>query len=167
MPEFHIIENVFTENERKDFLEKSKPFIVDSRQFSDNDETAEGFDWFGLTHASMYSIPSLRVYHEHILKLVKKNIGLDLKVVKSWVNLTDGRCKKIKWHNHDEVEYVIVYYIQIFPFFSNGTLVKGSGLVKANQNSLVLFPGYVDHSTPRSPLRFERYTLALNLNIRT
>ena len=53
-----------------------------------------------------------------------------------------------------------------FPFFSNGTLFKDYGLVKAKQNSMLLFPSHLDHATPSSPLRFKRQTWAINLNRR-
>ena len=54
----------------------------------------------------------------------------------------------------------------MFQFFSNGTLFKDYGLVKAKENSLLCFPSHLDHSTPSSPLRFKRYSWAMDLNIK-
>ena len=53
--------------------------------------------------------------------------------------------------------------MKIFPFFSNGTLFKDYGLVKAKQNSLMIFDPTLEHTTPSSPLPLERYTWALDL----
>ena len=65
-----------------------------------------------------------------------------------------------------EYDYSCVYYMKMFPFFSNGTLFKDYGLVKAKENSLLCFPSHLDHSTPSSPLRFKRYSWAMDLNIK-
>ena len=162
IPKLHIIENVFMEEERKDFLEKSKPFLADSRKFINT----EGFYWFKLTSPSMNLVPSLRVYHEHLLKLIKKEIGLNLAIMGAWMNLTDGRRKEIKWHTHP-VDYAGVYYMKTTPFFNSGTVIKEYGLVRSPQNSLLIFPGNLYHSTPGFPFRFKRYTYAFNLNIVT
>ena len=54
--------------------------------------------------------------------------------------------------------------MKMFQFFSNGTLFKKYGLVKAKQNSLLFFPSHLYHSTPSSPLWFERYSWSINLN---
>ena len=163
IPKLHIIENVFMEEERKDFLEKSKPFLADSRKFINT----EGFYWFKLTSPSMNLVPSLRVYHEHLLKLIKKEIGLNLAIMGSWMNLTDGRRKEIKWHNHAGFDYTGVYYLKTVPFLNSGTLIKDYGFVRSPQNSLLILPANIDHSSPAFPFRFKRYTYAFNLNIIT
>ena len=166
MTEVNIIQNIFSKDERKDLLEKSKPLLRDSRYYSTDGQTAEGFEWFRLTGASMYTYPYLKFYHDRITKLIREKIGLNLAIMGSWMNLTDGRRKEIKWHTHP-VDYAGVYYMKTTPFFNSGTVIKEYGLVRSPQNSLLIFPGNLYHSTPGFPFRFKRYTYGFNLNIVT
>ena len=101
-----------------------------------------------------------------MLELVYKRTGLVLEVSKSWVNWTNGSKKDIAWHIHPS-QYSLVYYMKTpLPFFNNGTLFR-KGLFKAPQNSIIVFPGSMEHTAPSSPFRFNRYSLAMELNIRT
>ena len=102
-----------------------------------------------------------------VLNIIFEKTGLILDVSSVWVNLTNGNKDIIAWHNHTS-DYTLVYYMKTFPFFSNGTLFREPiGFVKAPQNSLILFPGRLEHTAPSSLFRFSRYTVAINLNIRT
>ena len=113
----------------------------------------------------MYTYPQLKFYHNRIIKLVKEKIGLNVVMAGSWLNLTDGRRKELRWHNHRGIDYAAVYYLKTIPFLNSGTLIKDYGFVRAPQNSLLIFPGNIDHSTPGFPFRFKRYTYAFDLNI--
>ena len=167
MTEVNIIQNIFSKDERKDLLEKSKPLLRDSRYYSTDGQTAEGFEWFRLTGASMYTYPYLKFYHDRITKLIREKIGLNLAIMGSWMNLTDGRRKEIKWHNHAGFDYTGVYYLKTVPFLNSGTLIKDYGFVRSPQNSLLILPANIDHTSPAFPFRFKRYTYAFNLNIIT
>ena len=78
----------------------------------------------------------------------------------------------------------ISYYIKMFPMFSNGTVfMKGfskqmpndgsvlsknmkTEFIKTYQNSFIMFPRDIPHTNPKSPLRFSRYVMALDVGIR-
>jgi hypothetical protein len=172
--EIKIINNIFTEDQRKKLIDDVQPLMVDgvylNNYYGIKKGYQEGFNWFRLTYPTVHLHPDFDWAFDIILSKVKK-LGFNFKkkdVISSWMNLTNGSQDKgnLKWHDHKtDADYVVVYYIKMFPFFSNGTLFKDYGLVKAKQNSMLLFPSHLDHATPSSPLRFERYSWSINLGI--
>ena len=150
--------NVFSDERRKDILEKSKKHLKDLQFFKD-------------VGVEMNSLPGLQTpadlhtkipFASEIQKSIKDAVGLDLYVNRSWVNWTNGKKKDVYWHTHN-AHYAAVYYLKTpLPFFSNGTLFR-SGFVKAPQNSLLLFSAHLEHTAPTSPFRLDRYTLGMDL----
>ena len=176
---FYKIENIFTREQREKLIEDSQPLFVSGKQLFEyncaNSNTIqnhyalgsqEGFKWFRITYPTLHLHSKFDWAHKIILSKIKKVTGIDYQFGESWMNISNGDNKLRLWHNHGEYDYVGVYYLKMFPFFSNGTLFKNHGLVKAKENSLLLFPSHMDHSTPSSPLRFKRYSWAMNLNIK-
>ena len=178
---FYTVDNVFTEEKRQQLINDFKPFLVDGKRRSldynsnnyDANRYQEGFEWFKVSHPTIHLVPQFKESHQHLMDVIKKECGLDLEVGKSWVNLSKGKRKKVEYHTHytnefpSRPDFSCVYYLKIpFPFFSNGTLFKDYGLVKAKQNSLMLFNPALEHSTPSSPFPFERYVWAMDLNIK-
>ena len=100
--------------------------------------------------------------------IIKKEINLNLEVTKSWVKYSNSDTQ-LNWHSHypkDNVSFASVYYIKTIPFFSNGTLFE-DGFVRAPQNSMIIFPAHLLHTTPKYSFPFmDRYVMSLNLNIR-
>tara|TARA_R100000008_G_scaffold86144_1_gene78096 strand:- start:43 stop:534 length:492 start_codon:yes stop_codon:yes gene_type:complete len=162
MDNIKLIKNVFPEEERKKFCDLGFPFIVNWNEHSTVKGTYPGRQ----SPANLHRVPELIPYYYHIVKVIAIRLGLTQKVqvTKAWINWTNGKKKDIGWHTHPDCDYTCVYYMKTFPLFSNGTLFK-HGLVKAPQNSLLFFPGNLEHTAPSSPLRFGRYTSAMNLNI--
>ena len=156
----HLIENVFTDKERR-------KLIKDSQFLLENLEDKSGLYFPGRqTWCELHEDPKFESLINHMLEVVYKKTGLNLVISKSWVNWTNGSKKDIAWHSHP-CEYSLVYYMKTpLPFFSNGTLFR-KGLFKAPQNSIIVFPGSMEHTAPSSPFRFNRYSLAMELNIRT
>ncbi len=161
-----VIKNILTNKERKKLIEDCQQFLYDSSQLNVicKDQTY---------YPGKQTLPNLHIKYQfknistYFCDIIKKESGLNLEVARKgcWINWTNGKKKDINWHTHTgDGDYAVVYYIKTFPFFSNGTLFK-DGLIKAPQNSLLFFPAHILHSAPSSPLRFERYTLAMNLNI--
>ena len=59
---------------------------------------------------------------------------------------------------------VAVYYIKTLPFFNSGTLFE-DGFVRAPQNSMIIFPAHLLHTTPKYPFPFiDRYVMSIDLN---
>jgi hypothetical protein len=146
LDEIRLINNIISDEERERLIEVSKPLLVHNPEFD--------------------------YLHKEMLKCIKKESGMDLEIVKSWVNWTNGRKKDVNWHLH-HCTYACVYYMKTNPFLTSGTLFdlvinkkKRKKFVKASQNSLMLFPGHVLHTAPSSFLRRDRYTLACNLEFK-
>ncbi len=160
-----IIKNVLTNEERKTLLKDVQPLLVDGTTlaafYQYSDRSYPGKQTYDTLHLHPHYIPTLN----YMVELISKEVGKNFVLNKAWVNLTNGKSKDLAWHHHRmDCEYAAVYYMKIFPLFSNGTLFR-DGLVKAPQNSILVFPADLDHTAPSSPLRFDRYTMALNLNV--
>ncbi len=153
----HLIENVFTNQQRKKLIKDCQPLLV---EFGDRYPGRQ-------THATLHLHPDFISPIKDMIRIIVQETGLDLVVAdKAWINWTNGNKKDITWHTHP-CDYALVYYMKTpLPFFSNGTLFR-NGLFKAPQNSMIIFPAKVEHTAPTSPFRFDRYTLAVNLNIVT
>ncbi len=160
-----VIKNVLTNDKRKKLLEDVQPLLVDgstmSAYYGDLNLIFPGKQ----THDTLHLHPDFISTIKYMVELVSKEIGKNFVIEKAWANWTNGKKKDLAWHTHTkDGDYAIVYYMKTFPFFSNGTLFR-DGLVKAPQNSMLIFPAELEHTAPSSPLRFGRYTLAMNLNI--
>tara|TARA_B100000029_G_scaffold62310_1_gene55884 strand:- start:333 stop:824 length:492 start_codon:yes stop_codon:yes gene_type:complete len=162
----HSIKNLLPEERRKKLIEDLKPLLVSSLEM--------GFFYGGKfagkqTHATLYELPVFRSLMDEILEVIKEKTQLDLVVDKAWANWTNGDSNDIGWHSHTDVDYASVYYIKT-SFLNNGTMFK-DGFVKAPQNSLLVFPSHLEHTAPtyrrNNPFRFDRYTMSMDLNIRT
>ena len=157
-----VIKNVLSNEERKKLIEDVQPLLVDGHTLAIyyNRRSLPGRQ----THATLHLHPDFIPTLNYMAEVVSKEMGEKLEVIDAWANWTNGAKKDINWHTHSDIDYAAVYYMKTFPLFSNGTLFR-DGLVKAPQNSILVFPAKVEHTAPPSPLRFERYTLSMNLNI--
>ncbi len=167
---FHKIENIFTKDQREKLIEDSQSLFVDGKQvelrYRGRNMYQEGFNWFNVTYPTLHLHSSFDWAHQIIESKIKEVIGRDCQVVKSWMNISRGNNIERTWHHHPACDYACVYYMKLFPFFSNGTLFKDYGFIKAKENSLLCFPSQLEHTTPSSPLRFKRHSWAMNLNIK-
>ena len=165
MGKIYLIKNVLADDERKKLIEDSIPLLLSSEEMG---EIHKGRRYPGKqTFADLHLDSKFRSVVYKMLNIIFEKTGLILDVSSVWVNLTNGNKDIVAWHNHTS-DYTLVYYMKTFPFFSNGTLFREPiGFVKAPQNSLILFPGRLEHTAPSSLFRFSRYTVAINLNIRT
>ena len=158
MAEIHIIENIFSEEERRKILEDSQRFFVDGNLLG-----AGGYPG-RQTHPTIHLLSSFSWVHERLMERINNKTKLNLKVVQSWFNWTDGRKEYFSWHNHKKTgDYAAVYYLKTLPFFNSGTLFKEYGFIRAPQNSIMIFPSDLMHSAPISFLRYDRYSMALDL----
>ena len=167
MDDIRVIKNIFTEDERLEILKSIKPFLVDAEWLS--------LSCFGVpdkipgkqSYPTLQHSPDFKWIYDRFDEIIKEKLNLDLDLYSSWVNWTDGRMEHINWHSHDK-DYASVYYIQV-PRFINGTLFKNK-FYRSPQNSMILFPGHLEHTAPISPFRwiskYERYTMAMDYNIR-
>jgi len=171
--DLYKIDNIFTEYQREKLIEDSKPLFLDGAKFAATMSTGyglgyqEGFNWYRITHPTVHLHPDFKWAYQIILSRIKEVVGKECVCVRSWMNTSNGDKNNLCWHNHHQVDYACVYYLKIpFPFFSNGTIFKDHGFIKAKENSMIVFPAHLMHTTPSSPLRFKRYSMALDLNIK-
>ena len=155
----HMIKNVFTDQQRQKLIKDCQPLLV---QFGGDYEAFPGKQ----TYPTLHLHPDFISPIKDMIRIIVKETGLDLVLAnKVWINWTNGSKKDIRWHTHP-CDYTVVYYMKTpFPFFSNGTLFEDR-FVRAPQNSMIIFPAHLIHTAPSSPFRFDRYTMAINLNIR-
>ena len=153
MYKFH---NVLSNQERKKLIKDCQPLLQDLGEEYPGKQTKCG----------LHLHPDFLSPIKDMVRIIFKETGLDLVVADmAWINWTNGSKKDVAWHTH-ECDYALVYYIKTpLPFFSNGTLFE-DGFVRAPQNSMIIFPAHLIHTAPSSPFRFDRYTMAINLNIR-
>ena len=102
-----------------------------------------------------------------LLDKIKKEIKFNLEIRRSWVKWSNGKENQMNWHSHypsQPVWAVAVYYIKTLPFFNSGTLFE-DGFVRAPQNSMIIFPAHLLHTTPKYPFPFvDRYVMSIDLS---
>ena len=150
-----LTKDVLTEYQRKGLLKDLKPFLKDF-----------GPNWPGRqSNSDLHLCSQFDGIFKQFLLIAEKVVVKKLRWgagngTVSFFNETYGRKEDMYWHSHPS-DFSGVYYIKTFPFFSNGTLFR-DGFFKAPQNSLIIFPSYLKHTAPSSPLPFKRYTMGLN-----
>ena len=162
------IYNVLSNRERKKIIKDVKPLLMDSEQLQRNYN--HSYDYPGKqTDSQLHLRPQFSSAIKKILDKVIKETGIDLLVYQSWVKWSNGREDQMNWHSHyplQPVSFASVYYLKTLPFFSNGTLFE-DGFVQVPQNSMIIFPAHLLHTTPKYPFPFiDRYVMSINLNIR-
>ena len=157
-----IIKNVLSNKKRKELIKDCQPYLISGEELS---RMFYGDEYPGKQTLDISSKPPFRLVIKHMAELVEKETKLKLVYDNCWINLSRGKKKEGEmWHNHQEYDFALVYYMKTLPFFNNGTLFR-NGFIKAPQNSLLLFPANLEHTAPSCPFRSERYTLSMNLNI--
>ena len=149
----YAAQHVLSEGERRDFIKKSIPYLRckkghPAEQTSANLHLREGFG----------------VYAQFMHRAAEKATGQNLKIGLAWVLRSKGRREDMNWHNHHlyhPYDYSLIYYMKSF---RSGTLFR-EGFVKAKQNSLLIFPSEIEHTTPSSFFHFDRYTFSMDLSI--
>ena len=156
----HLIENIFSNDKRRQLIEYSKSLLLENSSLVSK---YLGRRYPGRqSDPNIHLLPTFRSSAEYIINSVKRKTRLNVGITKSWINWTNGKKEDIAWHNH-QTDYSMVYYMKTVPFFSDGTLFRDQ-FVKSPVNSLLLFPGYLEHTAPTCPFRIHRYTWAFELN---
>ena len=162
------IHNVLSNRERKKIIKDVQPFLMNNEQMNMHYNNSKFYP-------GKQTVPQLHLTAEFgtvmkkILDKIKKEIKLNLEIRRSWVNWSNGREDQVNWHHHylyKDSSFAAVYYLKTLPFFSNGTLFE-DGFVRVPQNSMIIFPAHILHTTPKNPFPFiDRYTMGIDLNFR-
>ena len=159
MQEHFILTNFLPDEKRKKLIEDCKPFL---KKLGNRGEKE---------FPSYQSDDDLRLYsqfHEmHFKADIFTQEYLQKKLIpeKSWFIMTQGKEDQYAMHNHP-VDYVGVYYMNSHPSFKNGTEFEEYGFVEAPENSMLLFPGHLNHTPPKFEANFERYSMSFNWNFK-
>ena len=156
----HLIEDIFTTNERQLILEGIQPLLVEGDSLSMIYFNEKGRFRGRQTHATFHLNLGFKWVHERFIDNIKQQTNLDLEIARSWVNFTNGS-QDLNYHTHPH-DYSSVYYLKTLPFINSGTMFEKK-FVRASQNSMLLFPSDLSHSAPHSLLRYNRNTIALEL----
>ena len=164
-----IIDNIFSEEERKKLIDLSQPLLVPSERLQassleyDVDGKPRGRKFYPgkQSFPTVHLHPDFQYYFNHILDLVNST-GIRVKIKEAWVNYHDAP-RPLNWHIHfkEGSDYCVIYYMKT-NWIDSGTVFRDK-FVKVPQNSLLLFPCHLEHSVPRNLLRLKRYTLAIDL----
>jgi hypothetical protein len=162
------IHNVLSNKERKKLIKDIQPFLMSMEQQNiryNNNKFYPGKQTEDLLHLK----PEFASVMKKILDKIKKEIKFNLEIRRSWVKWSNGGEDQMNWHNHylyEDVSFVAVYYLKTIPFFSSGTLFK-DGFVRVPQNSMIIFPAHILHTTPKHPFPFiDRYVMSIDLNFK-
>ena len=171
LEDIHLFSNILSEKERKRLIEVTKPLLLEGSKLAEIYGHCVGYPG-KQTNSNIHLNPEFENIHSEILRLSRKYLLKNFEVERSWVNWTNGKKKDINWHTH-HTPYAAVYYMKHLPIFTNGTLFKmqvndkvRTKFFKAPQNSAIVFPAQLLHTAPSSPLRVDRYTLAINLGFK-
>ena len=159
------IHNVLSNQERKKLIKDIQPFLMDGEQLGKYYNNPDGYPG-KQTISHLHQQPEFFSVIKKIEDIIKKEIDLDLKVEKSWIKYSNSNTQ-LNWHSHypsHPVWAVAVYYIKTLPFFNSGTLFE-DGFVRAPQNSMIIFPAHLLHTTPKYPFPFvDRYVMSIDLS---
>ena len=162
------IHNVLSNDERKKLIKEVQPFLM-TREELNIRYINSNFYPGKQTEDSLHLTPEFASVMKKILDKIKKEIKLNLEIRRSWINWSNGREDQMNWHHHyifNDTSFAAVYYLKTIPFFSNGTLFE-DGMVRVPQNSMIIFPSHILHTTPTNPFPFiDRYVMSIDLNFR-
>ena len=156
--DIHLINNILTIKSRNKLVEELQHLLVDGSTISAF--YGRSFTPGRQTHPTLHLHPSFKELVENITEKIKGVIGRDVKVDKMWGKWINGEKDHMNWHNHLPSDYSIVYYLRVPSFIKNGTLFEDRGLVRTEDNSLLIFPSKLKHSSPSYFWKGDRYIIS-------
>jgi len=148
----HIIENVLSDFGRNKLLRESIPHLQKLPKKPGKQSSA-----------NLHVQSNMSVFFYIFLLQICRKTNLNFNIHKSWVKWSDGTDPN--WHTHDNTaDYAAVYYIKTNDS-NSGTMFR-DGFISAPQNSILLFPANLEHTTPEYDDRFERYIISIDLKLK-
>tara|TARA_B100000287_G_C20255633_1_gene631890 strand:- start:91 stop:585 length:495 start_codon:yes stop_codon:yes gene_type:complete len=159
--DIHLINNILTIKSRNKLVEELQHLLVDGSTLAAI--YGKSFIPGRQTHPTLHLHPNFKELTENITEKVKSVIGRDVKVVRMWGKWLNGEKDHMNWHHHLPSNYSTVYYLKVPSFMRNGTLFKEQGLVRTEENSLLIFPSKLKHSSPSYFWKGDRYVVSADL----
>ena len=158
------IDNILSNEERKLMIKESKPLFLTGEQLNEY-YGPKAYPSGDQTHPHLHEYPAFITPIRNMLLRIQTETGMTFMTNKAWVNRNIGKRKEECWHNHEKAPYVCVYYMKTIPFINSGTRFRKK-FVRSPQNSLIIFPGQIEHTVPTYPHLFNwtrRYSFSMNL----
>ena len=153
--DIHLIKDLLTTTSRNKLVKELQHLLVDGSTLASF--YGRSFIPGRQTHATLHLHPSFKELREYITEQVKSVSGRDVKIDRMWGKWINGEKEHMNWHHHLPNDYSTVYYLKVPSFMRNGTLFEEQGLVRTEENSLLIFPSRLKHSSPSYFWKGDRY----------
>ena len=150
-----IVNNILSLEKRSKCLEDLQPLLVHLSGCPGRQ-----------THPTLHLHSDFNELTEIIIKKVGTFVGKDVNVSRMWGKWVSGRREHMNWHNHLPNDYSMVYYLKVPGFMRNGTLFKSKGLIRTKENSLLIFPAELMHSSPSYLWKGDRYVISADFIVK-
>ena len=150
-----IFNNILSLEKRNKYLEDLQPLLVHLSGCPGRQ-----------THPTLHLHSDFNELTEIIIKKVGTFVGKDVNVSRMWGKWVSGRREHMNWHNHLPNDYSMVYYLKVPRFMRNGTLFKSKGLIRTKENSLLIFPAELMHSSPSYLWKGDRYVISADFTVK-
>ena len=160
----NVVNNLFTPEFRNNLIEELQPLLLDgstlARFYHEYDDLPGR-----QTHPTLHLHPNFKEVLESITEHVTNSLRKDVKISRMWGLWIDGKKEHMNWHNHSPDHYSSIYYLKVPPFIRNGTIFEDRGLVRADENSLLIFPSNLKHTSPSYFWKGDRYVLSADYKV--
>ena len=144
-----IVNNILSLEKRTKCVEDLQPLLTNIPYFPGRQ-----------THSTLHLHPDFNELKEIITQKVITSVGEDLVLIRMWAKWISGKREHMNWHNHLPYDYSVVYYLKVPLFMKNGTLFEKRGLFRSEENSLIIFPSKLNHSSPSYFWKGDRYVIS-------
>ena len=159
-----IVNNLFTPEFRNNLIEELQPLLLDGSTLARYYKEYDDFPG-RQTHATLHLHPSFKEVVESITEHVSRSVRKNVKISQMWGLWINGKKEHINWHNHSPNDYSAIYYLKVPPFIRNGTIFEDRGLVRVDENSLLIFPSNLNHTSPSYFWKGDRYVISADYNV--
>ena len=149
--------NVLTEEQRIFVLDNIKPLLFPLKPLNSENYSGNGMH----TRPGLHLNPKLGLLYDRIVEDFKALVGKEPVIEKSWALWTNGQY--VNWHNHQNADFSIVYYIEQHPTIGRSTQFEDGSVAISPQNSLLIFDSKISHSVPSSTIKINRYSIATDV----
>ena len=165
-----VVNNLFTPEFRNNLIKELQPLLLDGStlaRFYNLQRFSNEYDDFPgrQTHSTLHLHPNFKEVLESITEHVTNSLRKDVKISRMWGLWIDGKKEHMNWHNHSPEDYSAIYYLKVPSFIRNGTIFEDRGLVRSDENSLLIFPSNLNHTSPSYFWKGDRYVISADYNV--
>ena len=159
-----VVNNLFTPEFRNNLIEELQPLLLDGSTLATSYNLNEDLPG-RQTHATLHLHPNFKEVVESITEHVTNSFKKDVKISAMWGLWINGKKEHMNWHNHSPNDYSAIYYLKVPPFTRNGTIFEDRGLVRTDENSLLIFPSNLKHTSTSYFWKGDRYVISADYKV--